>query len=557
MFYGMPIHIIRDVALTIRSFYKRINDFLRYRHATRDMNERYSDATLEEIQNEDVCIICREGMRAWSDGRQQPEPPIDGAPPVINPHRVTDERLRPKKLPCGHILHFACLRSWLERQQNCPTCRRPVLVTSQTIRSPLAPLPNGNIQGNGQVNARNPGAPAQEGNRQVGAEQNRNRVFNFGPFRLGFGAGHDIQGLAQHLNNHAQPENRQAPAPAGGIVPQLGFGLRFGRQAPTLPSSQAVMRAGQNAVPAQLQNIEQKIMQEINSLRVQADQLNLVRALQGELARLRIAQAHANASQHAGTTGDHQPRNAAFGVGNMLPAMLPHRPTVHAFGASEQQQRLSAGDRDLPSGLTIPEGWTLLPLQRLPNNPNPFQTPAAPPQDSMSWTMNNASATEARAMSSVSTASSSGQLPTNNTMSSVPTSSSSENIRANRVTPELSGLCVGQVSQSNSVSQPDPTVATQSNSLGWTSQSGDKGGDEKRKKLKKQSDDGPSGSLPRCAPGSPGEETKARAEPTQSSSDAAFDWDSDGEPTASSMDRKIEKGKGKATTVEDASEDVD
>ena len=29
--------------------------------------------------------------------------------------------MTPKKLPCGHIFHFQCLRSWLERQQSCPT----------------------------------------------------------------------------------------------------------------------------------------------------------------------------------------------------------------------------------------------------------------------------------------------------------------------------------------------------------------------------------------------------------------------------------------------------
>lgn len=32
-----------------------------------------------------------------------------------------------KKLPCGHLFHVHCLRSWLERQQTCPTCRSPVL----------------------------------------------------------------------------------------------------------------------------------------------------------------------------------------------------------------------------------------------------------------------------------------------------------------------------------------------------------------------------------------------------------------------------------------------
>lgn len=32
-----------------------------------------------------------------------------------------------KKLRCGHIFHVHCLRSWLERQNTCPTCRALVL----------------------------------------------------------------------------------------------------------------------------------------------------------------------------------------------------------------------------------------------------------------------------------------------------------------------------------------------------------------------------------------------------------------------------------------------
>lgn len=32
-----------------------------------------------------------------------------------------------KKLPCGHLFHVHCLRSWLERQHTCPTCRAPLL----------------------------------------------------------------------------------------------------------------------------------------------------------------------------------------------------------------------------------------------------------------------------------------------------------------------------------------------------------------------------------------------------------------------------------------------
>lgn len=35
-----------------------------------------------------------------------------------------------KKLPCGHIFHTACLRSWFQRQQTCPTCRLNILRTA-------------------------------------------------------------------------------------------------------------------------------------------------------------------------------------------------------------------------------------------------------------------------------------------------------------------------------------------------------------------------------------------------------------------------------------------
>lgn len=90
---------IRDLYWTIRNFRNRVRDFLRYRRVTSrmDLFPNADEADLARCDN--VCIICREEMTMAT----------------VN-----------KKLPCGHVFHVHCLRSWLERQQSCPICRNPV-----------------------------------------------------------------------------------------------------------------------------------------------------------------------------------------------------------------------------------------------------------------------------------------------------------------------------------------------------------------------------------------------------------------------------------------------
>jgi len=98
--YTLPLFAVRPMYLTMRAFKKAFNDVVLSRRAIHNMNTLYPDATAEELANTDnVCIICREEMTAPSA----------------------------KKLPCGHIFHRTCLRSWFQRQQTCPTCRLDVL----------------------------------------------------------------------------------------------------------------------------------------------------------------------------------------------------------------------------------------------------------------------------------------------------------------------------------------------------------------------------------------------------------------------------------------------
>lgn len=100
--------MIRELYHTLSNFTVKIRDLIQYRIAIQNLKSKYPNATVEELEQTDkVCIICREEM--------------------VFPQEEGVLRNTPKKLGCGHIFHFKCLKSWLERQQSCPTCRTSLL----------------------------------------------------------------------------------------------------------------------------------------------------------------------------------------------------------------------------------------------------------------------------------------------------------------------------------------------------------------------------------------------------------------------------------------------
>ena len=102
------------------------------------MEEKYPSATVQDLANNDsICIVCREEMIA---------------PEIREPTNTLPIQETPKKLPCGHIFHFRCLRNWLERQQACPTwfdiltSRRSVLEIPTPTAAQIPPVELGEVE---------------------------------------------------------------------------------------------------------------------------------------------------------------------------------------------------------------------------------------------------------------------------------------------------------------------------------------------------------------------------------------------------------------------------
>jgi len=112
----LPIYMMADVIQVARKLAQRLRSFRRYRRISLNMEIRFPDATDEEIEHNEHCVICRDSLF---------------------------EASKPKKLPCNHIFHIDCLRSWLVMQQVCPTCRAeiPAETPSSFATAPQAPAP--------------------------------------------------------------------------------------------------------------------------------------------------------------------------------------------------------------------------------------------------------------------------------------------------------------------------------------------------------------------------------------------------------------------------------
>lgn len=108
--FKMPIMLIKDVLLDYVTLHQNARSLWKTWRNNKQLDDKLPTVTQEQMQNVDnMCIICMDELVPEDEG---------------SGHH--SEANKPKKLPCGHVLHLYCLKNWMERSQTCPICRLAV-----------------------------------------------------------------------------------------------------------------------------------------------------------------------------------------------------------------------------------------------------------------------------------------------------------------------------------------------------------------------------------------------------------------------------------------------
>lgn len=212
-YHGLPINLIREVYVSFLALKQRVVAFNVYRQLMSSMN-RFKTPTQEELEDERICIICRDEMT------------VETA----------------KRLPgCGHIFHKSCLREWLVRQQTCPTCRGDI--SAMEAREKAQDQMNARIQEQQQVQE-------QEDDNEIEGETSvEDQQPLAGDTSEGKQPTDTSNGEVQPPSLKVENDSDEIP-PATSLTVPLGKGKQKTKTAPTTETKSSSTDNEQNAFPA-------------------------------------------------------------------------------------------------------------------------------------------------------------------------------------------------------------------------------------------------------------------------------------------------------------------
>ncbi|EDO17236.1 hypothetical protein Kpol_1035p50 [Vanderwaltozyma polyspora DSM 70294] len=115
--------LLKDVIWNVISLYKHTGSLWKTWKNNKQLDDKLPTASIEELKNTDnnICIVCMDDLLPRINSEK-----YDSQREKELYDHIMKSKQKPKKLPCGHILHLNCLKNWMERSQTCPICRLPV-----------------------------------------------------------------------------------------------------------------------------------------------------------------------------------------------------------------------------------------------------------------------------------------------------------------------------------------------------------------------------------------------------------------------------------------------
>ena len=136
--------LLLNMRVVFNNLRSKLTSYKNYIKLIKNMEQFYTTITIDSSNNnnyDDICAICHDKMTVA------------------------------KQLPCNHIFHYSCLRSWLEHHSSCPTCRFSLI-------NNINPVTNNNFNNN-NINLLNRNNGNNDINNRGGVTTNRNQLLHF------------------------------------------------------------------------------------------------------------------------------------------------------------------------------------------------------------------------------------------------------------------------------------------------------------------------------------------------------------------------------------------
>ena len=132
--FGIPFKFrtfyIKDLVMDTVILVKRSADIYKLWKNNKKLSDKLPDIIPEDlIDHDNICIVCMDDLVELSHERKHEVKGTNEDQQILFTQediKSMNQNKRPKILPCGHMLHFSCLKHWMERSQTCPTCRLSV-----------------------------------------------------------------------------------------------------------------------------------------------------------------------------------------------------------------------------------------------------------------------------------------------------------------------------------------------------------------------------------------------------------------------------------------------